>query len=557
MQPNYDIEALDGQGWLLPAVFSPAECQALIERISAAGPQDPRPAYPPSYRNNDRLVLDDAALGAEIFARIAPLVPGELVSGGRRWRLVGINPRLRACRYRAGQRFSRHRDGPFCPTPRRRSLLSVVLYLDDAGDAFTGGRTRFFAAQHAATPIAELRPEAGRVAVFAHALWHEGEAVESGTKHVLRSDLVFEVLEDGNALSAAIAPAGGFIPPIAGQDPPEGHAGYVWSLLELDDRTLLSSGRDGTIRRWGPGLEALGCTPAETESILCLERAGAERVVGGTRSGRLLFWALDAGGILAQEELEAGATGGLLAQRGLGLGAGAAGGILSQEELELGAGAILSLAQLGGARCRPDEPASRGDRSPGHVWARYRRGEPACGRDRFAQRFVAGAASGELIVVEADGQISARIQAHDSWAWCVRQGPSGTLFSVGEDGCLVESDPARGVMGRRQAPGEVPLCALAVDAGGVCLSGDRAGRILRWEPAGPRVIAERRGAVTTLATARDGSILSGDEAGEVVRLSGSSSTLLHRHRDFVTRVIARADSGVVSSSYDGRLLASL
>lgn len=212
MQPNYDVAALDGRGWLLPAVFSPAECRALIERISAAGPRDPSPAYPPSYRNNDRLVLEDEALAAEVFARIGPLVPGELRWGDRRWRLVGINPRLRACRYRAGQRFTRHRDGPFCPTPRRRSLLSVVLYLDDLGAAFTGGRTRFFAEQRAATPIAELRPEAGRVAVFAHELWHEGEAVESGTKHVLRSDLVFEVIEDGEALSEAIAPAGGFIP---------------------------------------------------------------------------------------------------------------------------------------------------------------------------------------------------------------------------------------------------------------------------------------------------------------------------------------------------------
>jgi hypothetical protein len=110
------------------------------------------------------------------------------------------------------------------------------------------------------------------------------------------------------------------------------------------------------------------------------------------------------------------------------------------------------------------------------------------------------------------------------------------------------------VIGRRQAPGEVPLTALLEDAGGVLLSGDRAGRILRWEATGPRVIAERRGAVTTLAMGQDGSILSGDEAGEVVRLSGSSSTLLHRHRDFVTKVIARADGGVVSSSYDGRLL---
>lgn len=472
VQPNYGIAALEGQGWLLPAVFSRAECRALIARISAAGPHDPRPAYPPSYRNNDRLVLEDAALGAEVFARIAPLVPDELTAGDQRWRLVGINPRLRACRYRAGQRFTRHRDGPFCPTAERRSLLSVVLYLDDFGAAFTGGLTRFFAAQHAATPIAELRPEAGRVAVFAHALWHEGEAVESGTKHVLRSDLVFE----------AVAPAGKF-------SPSEGHAGYVWSLLELDDRTLLSSGRDGTIRRWGSGLEPLGRTSAESESILCLEKAGAERVVGGTRSGRLLWWTLGAGGPRAEGELE------------------------------LGAGAILSLAELGG-------------------------------------RIVASAASGELIVVEPDGQISARIQAHDSWAWCVRPGPGGRLFSVGEDGCLVESDPARGVLERRQAPGEVPLCALVEDAGGVWLSGDRAGRILRWEAAGPRVIAERRGAVTTLAMAQDGSILSGDEAGEVVRLSGSSSTLLHRHRDFVTQVIVRADGGVVSSSYDGRLLTS-
>lgn len=482
MQPNYGVTALEGRGWLLPAVFSPAECRALIDRISAAGPRDPSPAYPPSYRNNDRLVLEDPGLASEVFGRIAPLVPGELESEGRRFQLVGINPRLRACRYRAGQRFTRHRDGPFCPSPRRRSLLSVVLYLDEQGTAFQGGLTRFFGGQHAAIPIVELRPETGRVAVFAHELWHEGQAVESGIKHVLRSDLVYEAIGE--------------------DETSERHAGYVWSLVELADRTLLSSGRDGTIRRWGSRLEALGSTAAETESILCLARSGAARVVGGTRSGRLRSWALSADGLVAERALE------------------------------LGAGAILSVAELRGAPGWSDEPPHDG--APPSV--------------------VASAASGELISVAPDGRIGARIQAHDSWAWCARRGPEGTLLSVGEDGCLVESDPARGVISRRQAPGEVPLTALVEDAHGAWISGDRAGRLLRWEPAGPRVIAERRGAVTSLALAEDGSILSGDEAGEVVRLSGSSSTLVHRHQDFVTQVIARAGGGAASCSYDGQVL---
>src|SRR5438128_1212023 len=114
-------------------------CRGMIERLDF-GPADP--AYPPSYRTNDRWVADDPALAAELFALIGPLPAEQIDLAGQRWRLAGLNPRMRACRYRPGQWFGIHRDGVCHKSARERSFLSVLVYLDEG---FAGGETRFFA----------------------------------------------------------------------------------------------------------------------------------------------------------------------------------------------------------------------------------------------------------------------------------------------------------------------------------------------------------------------------------------------------------------------------
>jgi len=101
---------------LFPGFLSPAECRAYIGLAEARGLARADTDYPPSYRNNDRLVLDDTAMAGALFARLRPLLRQSLEVKGRdrrreTWRLAGLNERMRFCRYRPGQRFSIHQDG--------------------------------------------------------------------------------------------------------------------------------------------------------------------------------------------------------------------------------------------------------------------------------------------------------------------------------------------------------------------------------------------------------------------------------------------------------------
>ena len=101
-----------------------------------------------------------------------------------------------------------------------RSRLTCQVYLNDG---FAGGRTRFFADKAGATLVESVQPVAGRAIVFAHDVWHDGEAVPVGTKYVMRTDLMFAA------------------------EKTQGHTGYVWKVLHRHGVTY-SASRDGTVR---------------------------------------------------------------------------------------------------------------------------------------------------------------------------------------------------------------------------------------------------------------------------------------------------------------------
>ncbi len=93
-----------------------------------------------------------------------------------------MNPRFRGYRYRPGQSFKPRYDGAYRASDTCASELTLLLYLNDT---FTGGATRFLDAG------LEVQPRRGHVLLFAHRVLHEGVAVESGTKYVLRSDVMY------------------------------------------------------------------------------------------------------------------------------------------------------------------------------------------------------------------------------------------------------------------------------------------------------------------------------------------------------------------------------
>jgi len=135
---------------------------------------------------------DDSRIPTLLWDRLRPVLPPVATffgpSGHRpnleppleSWRAVGCNPRSRLYRYGPGASFSPHQDEPWRPYALTRSLLTVLVYANTA--ECDGGETVVEGEVVTAVP--------GRVVIFDHSLRHEGKSVLSGTKLVIRSDII-------------------------------------------------------------------------------------------------------------------------------------------------------------------------------------------------------------------------------------------------------------------------------------------------------------------------------------------------------------------------------
>jgi hypothetical protein len=169
--------------------FSAAECEEYIRLGELMGFEDATLLAPRSvkdYRNNDRVILDDAARGRELYERLrGHLAP----SFQHRWQPVGLNERLRLYRYDVGQKFEWHRDGHFERDNGERSQFTFMVYLNDD---FEGGTTSF-CDDTGLMPDGPLRitPTKGMALLFHHPIMHRGDPVTAGRKYVLRTDVMY------------------------------------------------------------------------------------------------------------------------------------------------------------------------------------------------------------------------------------------------------------------------------------------------------------------------------------------------------------------------------
>ncbi|KGG92801.1 prolyl hydroxylase family protein, partial [Comamonas thiooxydans] len=129
----------------------------------------------PNVRNNDRTTLEDPVWVNFLWRRFAsaalPQIENELP--------VGLPKDLRFYKYTQGQRFKMHKDGPW----KEDGLTSHLTFLVYLNDGFSGGETDF--------RDFKISPKAGDALLFIHDTWHEGAAVTSGVKYVLRSDVMY------------------------------------------------------------------------------------------------------------------------------------------------------------------------------------------------------------------------------------------------------------------------------------------------------------------------------------------------------------------------------
>jgi hypothetical protein len=174
--------------------LAPSECERHIARSESEGYGDAPintfagPVVNKRMRNNERVMLDDPALAAELWERLQPFVPPRR----GRWKAVGLNERLRFYRYDPGQLFDWHFDGSFERSPTEVSALTFMVYLNGG---FTGGATefdfRFTLGDQDPSWLTSIVPETGMALVFVHRILHQGAAVTAGRKYVLRSDVMY------------------------------------------------------------------------------------------------------------------------------------------------------------------------------------------------------------------------------------------------------------------------------------------------------------------------------------------------------------------------------
>lgn len=170
--------------WTVDDALSPERCSAYIAKFDASVPEQAPVitsegvAVDLAVRNNTRIMWDDAAEADALAALVRP------PATWKRERFAGGNPRLRVYRYDPGEHHSTHWDTVVELPGNVASRITLVFYLN-AG--FDGGETEFPELKQ------RITPKRGRALLFQHRVLHTALPVTSGTKYVLRTDLLFRV----------------------------------------------------------------------------------------------------------------------------------------------------------------------------------------------------------------------------------------------------------------------------------------------------------------------------------------------------------------------------
>ena len=213
LEPLPEVDA-----FVLEGVLSRAQCAALVGATEASGYSFWNPDAAADYRNAHTVEAHSPDLAAYVWGRIrdqvVPLV--EFTTGQGRWergtegqwRACGVNEHMLFARYREGGHFSPHTDGYTVIDFNRRSLYTLLIYLNDCP---SGGRTRLFhvpgeeeTVEFHVDASGRFRWPEGRVTcsapvaagsclVFFQDIPHEGEPVGAGgEKYLIRSDVMYK-----------------------------------------------------------------------------------------------------------------------------------------------------------------------------------------------------------------------------------------------------------------------------------------------------------------------------------------------------------------------------
>jgi len=168
--------------WTIEGFLSEQECDELIYISEASGYEEAQVSFKSGakmmkgLRNNERILFKDKDLALRLWQRLQPYCPPQLENSIA----IGLNEQFRFYKYEVGQRFKRHIDGRFQRNEQEESRITFMVYLNED---FEGGQTAF--------DDFSIQIKKGMALCFIHELKHEGQAVSSGTKYVLRSDVMY------------------------------------------------------------------------------------------------------------------------------------------------------------------------------------------------------------------------------------------------------------------------------------------------------------------------------------------------------------------------------
>lgn len=236
-------------------LLTPTECQQIIDGVNNVGLMTSQeivalnfPEYFPAdakkQKNTSNIALvEDVALAQKLWSRLERQLtqhcPGlklyvrqqggdEAPLNEHYLRPVGVCPLMRVLKYTAGQEFHAHADGVDYSTvnvcgpsasgaQRYRSLLTLAIYLNDAGQDFEGGslefvqppelkRQRLSQEQKWKANVSSLQkvydpynipvviePCKGTGVIFHQAEHHEAKPLEKGIKYMIQTSIMFEL----------------------------------------------------------------------------------------------------------------------------------------------------------------------------------------------------------------------------------------------------------------------------------------------------------------------------------------------------------------------------
>lgn len=168
----------------IPGFLSGRECTSLIKMSDSIGyaeatvETEKGARVIKELRNNQRLLYKDHILAARLWKRAKEIVPGKIGNS----KAVSLNELFRFYKYEPGQQFKRHVDESYIRNDEEASYYTFLMYLNDN---YTGGETVF--------DTVSVNGERGLLLVFLHSIGHEGAAVASGIKYVLRTDIMYRL----------------------------------------------------------------------------------------------------------------------------------------------------------------------------------------------------------------------------------------------------------------------------------------------------------------------------------------------------------------------------